>query len=259
MITQHRQFIQLRFDHSWPCSPQRLALSNRRPIYLDCLSKEAPAWFRDETALPNHLLSFRVDSRHYLAHVTLPFRYHWHLSSPSNNNFAISKHDRRSCQSSCRGRCRWHEYVNCARICESHLAYITCRDAVILDLTPGCPKPVLATHKAPTTPDIASGIQAAIKATLEKASVDKSQIQAVAIGTTSFVNSLIERDGSKLERVAVIRLSGPFSKLAPPFVSFPYELRNVLEGPIFFTQGGLQVDGTEITTVSHNPDSYDEE
>ncbi|OWZ57476.1 hydantoinase [Cryptococcus neoformans c45] len=122
-------------------------------------------------------------------------------------------------------------------------------DAVILDLTPGCPKPVLATHKAPTTPDIASGIQAAIKATLEKASVDKSQIQAVAIGTTSFVNSLIERDGSKLERVAVIRLSGPFSKLAPPFVSFPYELRNVLEGPIFFTQGGLQVDGTEITTV----------
>ncbi|ODN83362.1 hypothetical protein L202_01517 [Cryptococcus amylolentus CBS 6039] len=122
-------------------------------------------------------------------------------------------------------------------------------DAVILDLTPGAAQPVLATHKAPTTADVTSGIQAAIKATLEKANVDKSRIQAVAIGTTSFVNSLVERDASKLEKVAVIRLSGPFSRLAPPFVSFPYELRHVLEGPIFFAQGGLQVDGSEITTV----------
>ncbi|WVQ78564.1 hypothetical protein IAT38_000650 [Cryptococcus sp. DSM 104549] len=122
-------------------------------------------------------------------------------------------------------------------------------DAVILDLTAGCSRPVLATHKAPTTPDVTSGIQAAIKATLQKASVDKSQIQAVAIGTTSFVNSLIERDASKLEKVGVVRLCGPFSKLAPPFVSFPYELRHVLEGPTFFASGGLQVDGTEIASV----------
>jgi hypothetical protein len=47
------------------------------------------------------------------------------------------------------------------------------------------------------------GIQNAVAATLEKAKVDKSRIQAIAIGTTSFVNSLIERNAEKLERVAL--------------------------------------------------------
>ncbi|WVR06716.1 hypothetical protein IAU60_003748 [Kwoniella sp. DSM 27419] len=122
-------------------------------------------------------------------------------------------------------------------------------DAVILDVTPGCSRPVLASYKAPTTSDITSGIQAAIKQTLIDASVDKASIQAVSIGTTSFVNSLVERDATKPERVAVVRLSGPFGRLAPPFVSFPSELRHILEGPCFFAEGGLQVDGSEITPV----------
>lgn len=122
-------------------------------------------------------------------------------------------------------------------------------DAVVLDLTPGCTQPVLASYKAPTTPDVALGIQAAIAATLDKAGVDKSRIQAIAIGTTSFVNSLVERDAGKLERVAVVRLCGPFSRLCPPFASFPYELRSVLEGPVFFASGGVEVDGTEIDPV----------
>lgn len=123
-------------------------------------------------------------------------------------------------------------------------------DAVILDLTPGAPTPVLASHKATTTPDVTLGIQNAVKATLEKANVDKSKIQAVAIGTTSFVNSLIERNAEKLEKVAVVRLCGPYSRLSPPFAGFPYELRHVLEGPAFLVEGGIQVDGKEISKVS---------
>nr|XP_019001047.1 hydantoinase [Kwoniella mangroviensis CBS 8507]OCF64508.1 hydantoinase [Kwoniella mangroviensis CBS 8507] len=122
-------------------------------------------------------------------------------------------------------------------------------DAVILDVSSNSTRPILATHKSPTTPDVTTGIQGAIEQSLRKATIDKCSIQAIFIGTTSFVNSLIERDASKLERVAVIRLSGPFSRLAPPFVSFPYELRHVLEGPCFFAEGGLQVDGSEITSV----------
>jgi N-methylhydantoinase A/oxoprolinase/acetone carboxylase beta subunit len=94
------------------------------------------------------------------------------------------------------------------------------------------------------------GIQNAVAATLEKAKVDKSRIQAIAIGTTSFVNSLIERNAEKLERVAVIRLCGPYSRLSPPFAGFPYELRAVLEGPAFLVEGGIQVDGKEISQVS---------
>ena len=126
---------------------------------------------------------------------------------------------------------------------------LTNSDAVILDLTPASPSPVLASHKAPTTSDVTLGIQAAIRECLAKADVDKSSIQAVAIGTTSFVNCLLERDVDKLERVAAIRLCGPYSRLTPPFASFPYELRHVLEGPVFFAEGGLQVDGKEISKV----------
>jgi len=123
-------------------------------------------------------------------------------------------------------------------------------DAVILDLAPNAPRPVLASHKSHTTPDVTEGIQKAVEAALAKANVDRSRIQAVAIGTTSFVNSLVERDARVLEKVAVIRLCGPHSRLAPPFASFPYELRAILEGPVFFAAGGLQVDGREIEPVS---------
>lgn len=134
-----------------------------------------------------------------------------------------------------------------------HLKPSELRDAVILDLTPDAPTPVLASCKAQTTADVTLGIQQAIQGCLVKASdIHKSQIQAVSIGTTSFVNSLVERDTTKLQRVACVRLCGPYSRLTPPFASFPYELRHVLEGPVFFANGGLQVDGREITTVSHS-------
>jgi N-methylhydantoinase A/oxoprolinase/acetone carboxylase beta subunit len=111
--------------------------------------------------------------------------------------------------------------------------------------------PVLASYKAQTTADVTFGIQEAIEGCLAKTDVDKSNIQAVSIGTTSFVNGLVERDTKKLERVGVIRLCGPYSRLTPPFASFPYELRHVLEGPVFFAEGGLQVDGREISSVRH--------
>ncbi|OCF60802.1 hydantoinase [Kwoniella mangroviensis CBS 10435] len=95
-------------------------------------------------------------------------------------------------------------------------------DAVILDVSSNSTRPILATHKSPTTPDVTTGIQGAIEQSLRKATIDKCSIQAIFIG--------------------------PFSRLAPPFVSFPYELRHVLEGPCFFAEGGLQVDGSEITS-----------
>ena len=120
---------------------------------------------------------------------------------------------------------------------------------MILDLTPGAPNPVLASHKSTTTQDVTLGIQNAVRATLQKANIDKSKIGAIAIGTTSFVNSLIERNAAKLEKVGVIRLCGPYSRLAPPFSGFPYELRTVLEGPAFCVEGGIQVDGKEISKV----------
>lgn len=74
-------------------------------------------------------------------------------------------------------------------------------------MTPSHPSPVLASAKSPTTPDVTLGIQSAIKLALEKAgsSVDLTGAEAVNIGTTHFVNALIERNVERLDRVAVIR------------------------------------------------------
>ena len=124
-------------------------------------------------------------------------------------------------------------------------------DAVILDLAPGAPEVILAATKATTTPEVTHGIQKAISTALKLApQVSAHQIQAVAIGTTHFVNALIQRSGDRIERVAVIRLCGPFSRRTPPFSGFPYELRDLLEGPHFYVNGGLQIDGSEITEVN---------
>ncbi|KAG1877100.1 hydantoinase [Suillus tomentosus] len=122
-------------------------------------------------------------------------------------------------------------------------------DAVLLDLSEGSRRgQVLASAKHLTTPDVTLGIQNAIESVLTRAQT-KSNIQALCIGTTHFVNALVERDPRRLDRVAVIRLCGPFTHGTPPFVGFPHELRDLLEGPHFLLSGGLQIDGSEIASV----------
>ncbi|OAX41291.1 hydantoinase [Rhizopogon vinicolor AM-OR11-026] len=122
-------------------------------------------------------------------------------------------------------------------------------DAVLLDLSEGSRRgQVLASAKHPTTADVTLGIQNAIQSVLTQVQTT-SDIQAVCIGTTHFVNALVERDPRRLDRVAVIRLCGPFTHGTPPFVGFPHELRHLLEGPHFLLSGGLQIDGSEIAPV----------
>ncbi|KAH7886988.1 hydantoinase [Phlebopus sp. FC_14] len=122
-------------------------------------------------------------------------------------------------------------------------------DAVLLDISEGSQKGrVLASAKHLTTADVTLGIQNAIRDVLSQCPA-ASTIQAVSIGTTHFVNALVERNPARLDRVAVIRLCGPFTHGTPPFVGFPRDLRTLLEGPCFLVSGGLQIDGSEIATV----------
>jgi hypothetical protein len=122
-------------------------------------------------------------------------------------------------------------------------------DGVILDLSPGVANPIIAAAKSPTTKDVNLGIENTISAVLGKSQADRKQIQAVCIGTTHFVNALIQRSEANLARVAVIRLCGPFTRDCPPFSGFPYAIREILEGPVFMVEGGLQLDGTLISEV----------
>lgn len=124
-------------------------------------------------------------------------------------------------------------------------------DAAILDIkafdSPS--RGVLASHKASTTEDITSGIEASIKAVLNQSAIDKTRVLSVTIGTTHFINALIEADARRLDRVAVVRLCGPFTRQIPPFSDFPVGLRGILDGGVTYLDGGFEIDGREIAPL----------
>jgi N-methylhydantoinase A/oxoprolinase/acetone carboxylase beta subunit len=115
-------------------------------------------------------------------------------------------------------------------------------DAAILDI---------ASYKAPTTKNITSGIESAIHAVLQDSKVEQSRVLSVTIGTTHFINALIEADARRLDRVAVVRLCGPFTRQIPPFSDFPVGLRGILDGGVHYPDGGLEIDGREIAPLDH--------
>lgn len=124
-------------------------------------------------------------------------------------------------------------------------------DGVILDPNRASEpdKGILAWHKSATTSDPSTGITATITALLEEAAVDPSHVASVTIGTTHFVNAVVERDGDRLAPVAVIRLCGPFSKHVPPCVDWPDDLRDLVLGYYTLVKGGLEVDGSLISDI----------
>lgn len=124
-------------------------------------------------------------------------------------------------------------------------------DSAILDITlaetPS--RGVLASCKTPTTPDITSGITKVIEDVLLSSSIPKSKILSVAIGTTHFVNAVVEADSRRLSKVAVVRLCGPTTRNIPPFSDFPKALKKIMAGPVFYLDGGLEIDGREIAKL----------
>ncbi|OAP63751.1 hypothetical protein AYL99_02978 [Fonsecaea erecta] len=127
-------------------------------------------------------------------------------------------------------------------------------DAAILDINAldTDSRGVLATCKTSTTSHVTLGIQDAVREVLARSNIDRSKVLNVAIGTTHFVNAVVENDARRLDRVAVIRLCGPYTRKIPPFADFPYALKSIIEGPAFYLDGGLEIDGREISPL--NPD-----
>ncbi|KAI0746875.1 DUF917-domain-containing protein [Daedaleopsis nitida] len=109
---------------------------------------------------------------------------------------------------------------------------------------------VLAHHKAATTPDVSTGIQTAIRNVLTQAAVSPSHVASVSIGTTAFINAVLEADARRLASVAVIRICGPYTKQCPPFIDFPNRLRALTEGHVAYVDGGFEIDGREILPLN---------
>lgn len=117
-------------------------------------------------------------------------------------------------------------------------------DAVLLD-----GDQVVATHKALTSPDVASGIVEALRH-LSEAGVTPGAISAVMIGTTQFTNAVVER--RELSQVAAIRLGLPSGEGLPPLVGWPADIAAALGGHVYMLHGGFLYDGTALSSIDDN-------
>ncbi len=106
---------------------------------------------------------------------------------------------------------------------------------------------VLAATKQPTTEDVTTGIQNALKVVLEESGVDRSAISGVMIGTTHFTNAVVER--KHLAKTAIIRVCLPATLSIPPFSDWPEDLQAIVDGGSYLVKGGYEFDGREINPL----------
>ncbi|OKL60006.1 hypothetical protein UA08_04891 [Talaromyces atroroseus] len=125
-------------------------------------------------------------------------------------------------------------------------------DAVILDVRDanGPKRGILAFCKTPTTaPNVTDGIETAVRTVLEQSVVAPSDIGCLTIGTTHFINAIIEHDARRLAPVAIIRLSKSFLREVPPFSDFPPALAKIMHGYYGYVDGGLHIDGSQESPI----------
>lgn len=115
-------------------------------------------------------------------------------------------------------------------------------DAVIMD-----GDKILAGVKSPTTEDVMGGVAESITKVLDQSGVPAGKVGAVMIGTTHFVNAVVER--RYMERTAAVRLCLPAAQCLPPMVDWPDDIREAVGGHYWMAKGGHEFDGREINAL----------
>jgi N-methylhydantoinase A/oxoprolinase/acetone carboxylase beta subunit len=103
---------------------------------------------------------------------------------------------------------------------------------------------VLHAVKTPTTEDVTGGIVTALGLLSRHPAVAQGAIDGVVIGTTHFVNAVVQR--RHLSAVAAIRIGLPASASLPPFCDWPADLATLVRGRVFMLEGGHEYDGREF-------------
>ena len=103
---------------------------------------------------------------------------------------------------------------------------------------------VAAAVKTPTTADVTTGIVAALAELAAHPEAARGAIDAVVIGTTHFVNAVLQR--RDLARVAGVRIGLPAAASLPPFCDWPRDLADQIRGEVFMLEGGHDYDGRPI-------------
>src|SRR5437764_3308363 len=98
--------------------------------------------------------------------------------------------------------------------------------------------------KTPTTEDVTGGIVTALDLLGRHPEVARGPIDGVVIGTTHFVNAVVQRRG--LAPVAAIRIGLPTGASLPPFCDWPPDLTALARGAVFMLEGGHDYDGRPI-------------
>lgn len=126
-------------------------------------------------------------------------------------------------------------------------------DAVLLDPSQAssADRGVLAWHKAATSsPDVTDGIETAVRNVLDQSKIPTNRVSSLTIGTTHFINAVVEHNAEQLSRVAVIRITKSYTRDIPPFSDFPLALKEIMNGYYGYVDGGLQIDGSQESPVS---------
>ncbi|GAA4564463.1 hydantoinase/oxoprolinase N-terminal domain-containing protein [Planotetraspora kaengkrachanensis] len=115
-------------------------------------------------------------------------------------------------------------------------------DAVLMD-----GQAVLAAVKTATTRDVTSGINTALAELKRQRAFDPRAVNAVMIGTTHFINALVEAD--RLAPTAAVRLGLPATASLPPMVDWPERLVEAIAGRPYLCHGGHEFDGRHISEL----------
>lgn len=115
-------------------------------------------------------------------------------------------------------------------------------DAVVMD-----GGRVVSSVKAPTSPDVMTGVSAALAGTLKQSGVKAADVDVVMLGTTHFTNAVVQR--RDLAQTAAVRLGLPATEALPPMVDWPSDLRDAIGNHTFLAHGGHEFDGRPITPL----------
>ncbi|PSL00601.1 hydantoinase/oxoprolinase-like protein [Murinocardiopsis flavida] len=109
---------------------------------------------------------------------------------------------------------------------------------------------VLAAVKTSTQDDVTDGIMAALNELQQQHPFDPAAVKAVMIGTTHFINALVEH--RRLAPTAAIRLGLPATAALPPLVDWPAPLAAALGGHGYLCHGGHEFDGRAISELDED-------
>ncbi len=118
-------------------------------------------------------------------------------------------------------------------------------DAVLVD-----EKNVTGAVKTPTTEDITSGVRQALADLIEACGPAAFEVNAVMIGTTHFVNAVVQRRG--LNKIASLRLTLPGSASLLPLVDWPTDLATLVNGGNYGIAGGHEYDGQPVVPLDED-------